>query len=345
MESIATIADFLTAGDTNWRVFELGRRVQPIANEQFAAIERGEQPWPYARQQQAWLGIVFWHKEQRAQHYVWFLKLPLDERSLFQHAARQHFLSIVTEALGQEPTRDPSEDQARLMEQNPYLWQPDEHRRGAFHAQVSRLLELPPSVYFAEAESFCRGGNSAHWQNLGLQGLHDVASRSLGQPAVQQHLPKLLTNGPENAQQILAETLEHHELPAVFSRNLLAQVPRQAQPEQQLRLLRACASNAANPEFTQRSRQLLQELSGTAQSELLLILAARCWPVLTDQQLLHAYLEQLAAQGQELFIQVFRDLVMLPQLRTQLLTTLQQPGSDRVRQALQGLIAATRGGS
>src|SRR5690554_6489641 len=144
MTNIATLTEFLEASGVEWRVHDLSRRVTELSPELLRAVEKGQRPFPTPRQQKAWLAITFWQTTP----YIWFVALPLDERGTFQHAAMQHFMSIIVEALGESPTANVSESQDKLLQQNPYIFQPDEARRAAFHAAISVLLQQPPSIHF-----------------------------------------------------------------------------------------------------------------------------------------------------------------------------------------------------
>ncbi|WP_194755843.1 DUF3549 family protein [Aliidiomarina indica] len=363
MQSIDTITDFLTAAGhaaeqqqgskgARFRIYDLSRRVQALGLADFAAIERNERPFPAPRQQHAWLGIVFWSEQQQNDPYIWFVKLPLDERSLFQHAARQHFLSIIVDALGTDLNSAPSAEQEKRLQDNPYVFQPDEARRAAFHALVRRDLGLPPSIYYEDAQSFFSQEDSpVEWESLGVQGIHDVIARlshpdQPGQQLLHKRLAQDFLNWPGPIQQTLTEAMEHRQLPAALQNNLLAALEgmfEDALSDSHFALLRATSAQALSNRYQQLVLRLLKTYPND--TDLLLTIGARAWPALIDYGNLQLYLEQLATTSETIFIQAFRDLVMLPELRPLLLNILRKDDLSPVLQdAIQALIAHTRSG-
>ncbi|RUO44366.1 hypothetical protein CWE15_04110 [Aliidiomarina taiwanensis] len=313
MTSIATLTEFLEASGVEWRVHDLSRRVTALSPELLRAVELGQRPFPTPRQQKAWLAITFWQTTP----YIWFVALPLDERGAFQHAAMQHFMSIIVEALGETPTADVTESQEELLKQNPYIFQPDEARRAAFHAAISIQLEQPPSIHFEHAEAFFSGKSDIDWQLLGVQGIHDMAQRSLTAPAVQQFIYQGFLDFPEPLQEALCLALEQVALPSSLQSNLLTLRTKLSTVSQQQKLLRCVSARANEPSTRQWIRQLLQEPQGSQaeQQELYLIMAARCWAAFNDVELLTLYFTQVATLSTELFIQLYRELVAIAELR------------------------------
>ena len=369
MQSIDTLTDFLAVAGANheasteYRIYDLSRIVKPFSAEAFRAIENGERPFPYPRQQHAWLGIVLRQKERAESNqihdpYIWFVKLPLDERGLFQHAARQHFLSIIVEALGENLTAAPTAEQEKRQQQNPYIFTPDEPRRAAFHAQVSHNLQFPASVHYADALAFFRGETATStWQDLGVQGIHDVVVRNLQEPSIQQHIHTQLLQWPKPLQQTLMEALEHAKLPATLAQNLIGTLPT-APREQQIMLLRCLADASQHGNFQKAVQHLLnaceRALSKTGSDaseatvvndiqDLLLTIGARNWFALSANDNLEHYLGLLATINEHVFIQIFRDLVMLPELRGLMLQLFRKEQlSPALQSGIAALVAQTR---
>src|SRR5690554_2821099 len=208
MTSIATLSEFLDASGVVWQVHDLSRRVTELTPNVLRDVEQGLRPFPTPRQQKAWLAITFWQPKQVKRPFIWFVALPLDERGAFQHAAMQHFMSIIVDALGEQPTAELTETQEQRLAQNPYIFQPDEARRAAFHAQISASLEHAPSIHFEHAEAFFSGRSDIDWQLLGVQGIHDLAVRNIHQPKVQLFISQNFLNFPEPLQEALSLALE-----------------------------------------------------------------------------------------------------------------------------------------
>jgi len=64
-QQLETISDFLVLSGFQYRIFDLGRKIQKISNQTFAAIEMQQTPYPYPFQQKAWLAILFWDKQKK----------------------------------------------------------------------------------------------------------------------------------------------------------------------------------------------------------------------------------------------------------------------------------------
>ena len=355
--SVDTLTEFLAMGETHYYIFDLSRLVRQIPNDQFAALEAGQLPFPTPAQQHAWLGIVFWRKDAPANSspFIWFAKFPLDERGLISHAARQHYLQIIVEALGRDITAEVRPHQEALLKQNPYIFSPSEDKRAAFHAQVSCLLEQPPSIYFDDVQSFVLGRRKpAEWQQLGTQGVHDMAARLQHQPQVSQAIYTQFSQWPTGFVKALVSALEHQVLPAGLWQNLQALFAQavsghQAQAELSkllILLLRGFSASivdaaARGSSLTELSRQIqrllmAQTLDASHEEDILVILAARCWPLLSDEPLRRVFLERASQHG-DLFTHLFADLVTVPALRIHFLLLLREP--EQASAAVQASIA------
>ena len=95
--TINSISEFLHAAGTQFRIVDMGRGYRELSAQTFVDIEYQKQPVPYPRQQHMWFGCIFW---QSGQHYIWFLKLPLDERGLLNLLLASLLLEKVVQALG-----------------------------------------------------------------------------------------------------------------------------------------------------------------------------------------------------------------------------------------------------
>lgn len=306
---ITHLADFLSAGGARYQVYDMGRRVTPLAD--FAAIAGGQRPYAYPLQQQAWLGILFWQQ----QPYVWFVKLGLDEQGLINQGHAAQFMAQVLTAM--QEGRDALPD-------NPYTFTPSDEKRAAFHSQARLFLGEPASLYYEQAAAFTQGQHQ-DWQRLGLQGLADLAVRDRHTEA----FIAMVAKAPLPVLQALAGQLENLTIAKLLADALWARFD-----EAPLVLARALARSTYAAEATDRL------LSAAVDINTLAVIAGRLFDTLVEPQRLTDYLTQAASveQGQY-FNDLFADLVMLPQLRPALLAKLRDPErSEILAKAMGGLI-------
>lgn len=343
---IDTLSAFLTQAGTEFRLYDLGRRLQALPRADFAAIEAGQRPYPWPLQRHAWLAVSYWQQGAGAQRYVWFLKIPLDERGLLNQAAIKHFLSALVEQLGQDPGAPLSDEQQQRLAQTPFTFQPTQDKLAAFHARLGLDLGLPPSAYYPPVLEYLQAPERHDWQRLGLQGLADLAARLATEPALAQQLGQRLFRLPPPVQQALLSQCEQQPLPPALATALLAQISveqeRQAPDEERISLLLRATAGCAP--FPARSRKIASLLTLAPGRPLMLALAARLWQELTDESLLLQYLAQLAEHHPALFNGLFAELVATPALRPLILANLHNPALPApLRDAIGQLFAATRG--
>ena len=100
MEKFDSITDFLKTEDFNYRVYDMGRKVYPISNQDFEQIEKQEQLFPYPFQQKSWLALLFWPENKEDQAVIWFLQFPIDELGYLKQQSRDAFLIDLLEQTG-----------------------------------------------------------------------------------------------------------------------------------------------------------------------------------------------------------------------------------------------------
>ena len=244
MNPFPTLGGLLEQANARYAVFDLGRRVMKIPLSRFRRIERSEIPYPLPLQQQAWLGILFWDRAKPEQHFVWFLRFPLDEIGGLQAAARDEFLESVLRALGdsQGTTRKIQE----LQQESPYAFKPREERLAAFHAKALAELKQPPSRYCDHARTYLAGTlGYDQWAFVGLQGLADMAARLEGagnSECVAAAIPHL----PLEPLGRLCQLLENEPLPSrIGARGCWARLPTRRVPSP--RSAHWCALSAIHP--------------------------------------------------------------------------------------------------
>jgi len=341
-DTIDSISTLLTLSGSQYRIYDIGRRVDNISNQQFEQIEAAHLPYPYPIQGHALLAIAFWQPPATSP-YLWFVKLPLDERGLLNQGARNHFIAIIIEALGENLSVKPTEQQEALLKKNPYHFTPAQYKLAAINSAISTSLIHPPSKFYLPAKNYLSGVNGWQaWQEIGVQGLSDFAYR-LNETNNSETLAKALKDLPEPVLVPLCSALENISLPVVVIAQITARF-KQAQTDKDaaiaLALLRALASSTQQPLIAQLLDDLLT--NQMLDEEMLIIIAGRLWPILSDENLLFNYLEQLTKENDnELFSAIFKDLVAIPLIRPVLLQAIRSPKrSPNLAQAIGTLFKA-----
>ncbi|ACJ30224.1 Conserved hypothetical protein [Shewanella piezotolerans WP3] len=331
MTEITTLSQFLKTANTQFQVYDLGRRVQHIDMMAFHQIEELLTPYPSPIQGHAQFAIVFWDASQ--QHYIWFIKLALDERGLLSPAPRLQFIKMIIEALGRDPTQPLTEQQQEQLANHPFNFKPTQEKLAVFNALVRKQLGEKASAQYEFAYQYMSGQHPTdQWQNIGMQGIADVCVRA-SELDHQQHINTSFDSAAAEVKIAMCQCLEHLNIDdtlatIVFDKFVAAPI------EQQAYLLRALASNS---ELSQKAIAHLNATNSLS-AEMLITIAARNWSALKDEQTLKIYLEALAKQEQHFFNQIFADIVAIPLIRTQLLTQLRNPNrSAELSAAIGGL--------
>lgn len=341
-QTIATLGEFLQAGQADYQIYDLGRRLTRVDNQQFDAIERQQQPYPFPIRQQAQIAVIFHHRQQPNNDFLWFLQFPLDERGLLSSAARDHYLEFVVGALGHELTGELSQQQQQQLQQNPYLFTPSETQRAALHARIAVQYRRHPSQYFDDAVNYLQH-QQGDWRQLGMQGLHDCAARLENLPQVTAAIAERFTDYPSPLRQQLAVALEHQFVPAPLREQLLKLLTSE-QLELKRDALRSLAGHADNEQLQRWLKQRLSDNQQVLDADSATIIAARLWPALKDSDTLKLYVDHISQLPQTLFDALFQDIIALPGLRPLLLSALAQgqltdaslAALNRLREQIQG---------
>jgi hypothetical protein len=335
-----TISQLLAQTDAQVRIFDMGRRISQLNNQDFAEFEQLARPHstPYLRH--AWVGILSWHPEQPGKHNIWFLKLPLDEQNLLQPGPRdaflQHWLRVVA-----APDKEHGEA--------PCAYKPDANRMAYFHALAAKLLQQPGSQYYITARAYLAGDTGwDNWQGVGLQGLAEVVARmeEEGNQALVRDAMAHMPAVPRNVVLgFLENTIPSHELTLAINDRLAEVVKNNASAAD----LAAFARGLSQSINLDQRRALLQAILAHPQAvniEVMASVASRCWHDLEGDILLQ-YLECLAKtdeQGQA-FMPLVSDLMTLPGKREHVLTAFRSPQrSARLSEAIGQLMSRVRQG-
>jgi len=321
MNTIDTISQLLHSSNSQFRIYDIGRKIEKISKEQFEKIELNQIPYPTPSQGHASIAVAFW-KKKSAQPYLWLLKFPLDERGLLNQGARNHFIAIIIEALGNNLTQDTNVQQEELLKSNPYLFTPAQYKLATLNSKINFELKYAPSEYLTPFLTYISGENGwDNWQTVGVQGITDFAVR-IKENTNSEKLINALPHLPIEVLFPLCGALENEELPIDLidallnllqnSLNVSKEDDNSLQTQQHL--LRSLACNCQHTNVIKFVNLLLAQKDVTP--ELLITLSARCWLALATPAQLMIYFEHLVAcKDQALFNSIFKDLVAIPTLR------------------------------
>lgn len=339
METFHTLTQLLDNAGCRYNIFDLGRRVNEINSDQFKAVEENRQPYPWPLQQHAHIAISFWQHQQPP--WVWFLRLPLDERGLLKQAAVGDFIKYVIEAMGASLNTTPTEEEQQKLANNPYTFKPNDDKMAIFNAQLRVLLNLPASQYYADAQAYLADQQDwQQWQHIGLQGLADICAR-MSQHNNATYLRKALNHLPMTPLYALLGCLEHCSLPEPLVLRITERLTVECQQQHPdlfliAALVRALAGS--KPQQLQYTLTTLLNQPSLCHPEVLVAIAGRCWSGFTDTNIASLFLLRLAeTQDQTLFNQLFTDLVMQPLLRGIMLQILHGQADPALIDAIQKL--------
>ena len=340
MNTIDTISQLLQSSNSQFRFYDIGRKIEKISKAEFEKIELNQKPYPTPSQGHACFAIAFWQK-QSPQPFLWLLKLPLDERGLLNQGARNHFIAIIIEALGNDLTQDPNEQQEELLKNNPYLFTPTQYKLASLNSKIKFELKQPASEYLSPFITYLSGDLGwDNWQTVGVQGITDYAARiKVANNADGNYCDKLIKALPHLPTEVLfplCSALENEEFPFELVETQLNYLQEQlilSQDEKhqseivfqtQQHLLRSLASNCQHTRVKTFIKSLLAQPK--LPPEILITLSGRCWLALDNNESLMSLLEHLVSvNDQALFNSIFKDLVAIPMLRPVVFQCMRSP--------------------
>jgi hypothetical protein len=329
MRPIHSLHDFFVRGGAEVWLYHLGRRVEPCALETLAAFEAGEMPWPEPWQNEARLGLVFRLGDVR-DPLIWFLALPLDEQGQIVAAPRDAFVQRLLETLGRSVSsvgRDDHQEAGNLMQDNPLAFTPALPFRAVMHARANRDMGLAASQHLELVEAYLSGQQAVDWRALGLQGLADFAVRHDSAQACE--LADRLASLPDEVLAPLCYCLEHVTIEDELARALRERGERAASAGD-IETFCACvrAISGADGEIVGAWFDDLLDDPNACGPDLLAAIAGRGWSHLEHAERLPRFLERLAERHDTDFMNVARDLAVIPRLRLPLLMTLREAAND-----------------
>ena len=335
-QSIQTLSEFLLHAGTDFQLFDLGRGVHAVETQQFLDMENGMLPCPRPRQKHAWFAIVFWSGKPVKQHYVWFVKFPIDERGLLVAAARNHFLQIIVDALGNSLSEEGQDE----LPDNPYSFVPPQSQMAVFNALTRRMLNLPDRAGSEKVEQYVKAPAISDWRELSVQAVADFAVK-LAAPELAQVVCANLALYQQDFTKTLLESAEPISLPDPL-RTTIADFCREridSEPVLGLAALRALAGDEPDPIAKSLITDLLTK--DNADIHLLSVVAGRLYGQLDDTALVlfferAAHIDDQQNRQGQLFAGFFADLVQLPILRLHVLTLLRSPDRSEILAAAFG---------
>lgn len=338
-QKITTLSEFLHHSGAKYRVFDLGRRVAKLSADEFVGFEWAKTPYPYPFQRSALFGVIFWHPDAADKHYVWFLKFPLDEQGLLIQSARDEFLVMLLDRVGEcmLAAADGKQIEGALKD-SPYTFTPREDKMAAFNAHATQTLALKPSPFFTEAYAYFTGKRPLDsWNTLGMQGVADVAAR-VDSSEETMGLIETINELPAEPFKVLSTFLESAKpttgIVEMLSRRLDVLL-QEKQPD--ISLVSACLRAASNSPASGLIDSMVSQVLKHRCShdvEILATISGRCWKSLKQAKICKLYMEQLANNeggGYPVFSQLLADLVFLPDMREPVMQALRDPNrSDKL---------------
>ncbi|MGO3344777.1 MAG: DUF3549 family protein [Marinomonas sp.] len=216
MKNIESLCDLFDMVGCDATFYDLGRHITKITPQQVIQFDKKQQAYPFPFRQNAWLACFLKNKNSNKQEagdtgVVWFIKLPLDEAGCLNLGTRDHFIkSIVDKILNKGEAQGLSE----ALEDNPYVFKPDQERMASFHAILASNLHSEPSDYFQDVVQYLSSDmtdNKEAWKNLGLQGIAELAVR-VHQKKYADLTLHAITQAPSALISPLCHALEHEAL-------------------------------------------------------------------------------------------------------------------------------------
>ena len=186
-------------------------------------------------------------------------------------------------------------------------------------------MKQSPSQHYQQCVTYISGElDWSNWHNVGVQGLTDFAAR-LSSKNNTELLVKAIHHLPKEVLSPLCAALENEKLPVALIDAIIAKI-KCSQNDIQLKaqLLRCIASNCKHP----HNEQLVNELIDQKQlsTDDFITLSGRCWLLFQNQHRLMKFLELMVnSQTQQIFTAVFKDLVAIPVIRTNIFQCMRDP--------------------
>ena len=325
--TITSISQFLGSSDFQYRVYDLGRKLTLLPNQQFQHIEDQEILYPYPFQQKAWLAILFWTNNKEVEPVIWFLQFPIDEMGYLKLSSRDAFLQeLLIHVGGNLQAQNNGKEMQDSLKESAFAFKPRQDRLAIFHAFATVQLKQAPSHYYNHTREYLQGKiGYEQWEFLGLQGIADVIAR-LHFDDNEHLLSKAIPQLPNMPLVSFTENLEHNEVGGELSLALnerLQQELKTDKPDSQViaALVRAISSSKGEKVRRQIIANLLQT-EVIKEIEVIAAIAGRAWQDITQEALITPFMEALAHQEQGAFTVILVDIMGIPNMREPILKAL-----------------------
>ncbi|WP_417529461.1 DUF3549 family protein [Marinomonas shanghaiensis] len=351
MNKIESLSDLFDMVGCDESYYDLGRNITKITPQQAIQFDRKQQAYPFPFRQHAWLACLLTSKDTAKKDsanagVIWFVKLPLDEAGCLNLGTRDHFIkSIVDKILHKGEEAGLSE----ALEDNPYVFKPDQERMASFHAILGKDLHKAPSHYFDDVVKHLSSDLNKQddsWQTLGLQGIAELAAR-VNEDTYQALIQKAIQHAAKPVVSALCHALEHETLSSQLQETLIAQLQTEQDALMQASYLRALSRAELNNTLLLPLFGLLGSLTECQDNDLhpIAALAAKCPHWLgQNPQLLRIIMEKLAHRedGYIAFRQIAAELSQHPEAKQPLWTLLRSGHvSPKLAQAVSYLFTQT----
>ncbi|GGN32859.1 MULTISPECIES: DUF3549 family protein [Marinomonas] len=324
MNKIESLSDLFDMVGCDVSYYDLGRNITKITPQQAIQFDRKQQAYPFPFRQHAWLACLLTSKDTAKKDsanagVIWFVKLPLDEAGCLNLGTRDHFIkSIVDKILHKGEEAGLSE----ALEDNPYVFKPDQERMASFHAILGKNLHKAPSHYFDDVVKHLSSDVNKQddsWQTLGLQGIAELAAR-VDEDTYQALIQKAIQHAAKPVVSALCHALEHETLSSQLQETLIAQLQTEQDALMQASYLRALSRAELNNTLLLPLFGLLGSLTECQDNDLhpIAALAAKCPHWLgQNPQLLRIIMEKLAHRedGYIAFRQIAAELSQHPEAK------------------------------
>ncbi len=329
IHKIFTLSEFLHESGAKYRIFDMGRRITKLAPDEFVGFEWAKTPYPYPFKQAALFGVIFWDPKKSDQHYVWFLNFPLDEQGLLKQAARDAFLKMLLERVGECMLAAENGQQIQsALKDSPYTFSPREEKMAAFNAVATKSLGLPPSSHYNDALAYFTGDKPLNqWQSLAMQGVADVAMR-LDEHQETLSLIETIPKLSDKVFTVLSSYLEHAQPATGIVEELVQRIEKELQEsDPNIPRICACLRAASNsPAVGLIDHMVTHVLKHDCSNniEILATIVGRIWRVLADEAICQLFVGRLATNnaGQAAFGQLLADAMFMPGLREHIMHAL-----------------------